>query len=1056
MFNLRNLWMVALALVLLVACSGGANPIPPSIQTAVPQLATSLQQAAPTPTANAPFPQGITNEPLGVVTTSPADKSEEVQVTKETARIIVQFNHPVVPLVAVEAQKDLPQPLTLQPAVPGSGQWINTSTFAFMPSQNLAVATPYTASLAPLKDMLGQSLSGFSWTFKTASPAVLKTDPADNTQYVAPSQPITITFNTEMDRASTESRLTVKRADTGAVPAGRFEWQGTVLRFIPTAPLEYDQSYKATLVTGAQDAKQLAATVKDVTWTFRTVAKPGVLSTIPQNGNTSASMADGLRLNFASPMNQESLKVTVQPTITNQTLWWEGDKVNRTDTSTIAHVGGQWQASTPYTVTIGSESPTRYGEKLGKDVVVRFTTAPRSPELFLNVPGDLGMYDVNGPQTIVASYVNLNQIDYKLYKVDRADFVGLLGRNYYQSLQKFTPKETNQLRAWSQKPSAPLNATRLISTTLTAGGTPLPAGVYMLQATAPAITASDLRQPKHILVVSGLNLAFKRTQTEALVWVTDLKSGKPVADQPLTLYSFLGSALASGKSDKDGLWRAKFNSQNVWDPTYVLSEAGGQIVAAVGSDWSDGIMSWDFNMPRQPETRDYYANLYTDRAIYRPGQTIYFRGVLRRDNDAQYSLPQGIETVPLKVRDGQGRQIATQNATLTRFGTFNGEIKLSDSASIGYYNLSLELGADPRKFVESVNFQVAEYRAPQFQVGVKTDQTEYYNGDKIKVDATATYFFGGPVKDANVTWRLMSDDLAFQPDNVKGWWDFVDYDLSQRQHQGGVVREGKGKTDANGTFHFETAADLKDYPLSQNFTLEAEIVDINNQSVSSRTVVPVHKGKYYIGLRPQRYVGTVGQEQAADVITVNTKGAAVPNQALTVSFFEHQWYSVREKRDDGGLYWKSAYTDTLVSKVNVTSDAQGQAVAKFTPAKGGIFKIVAEGKDANNNAIRSATYLWVSGREFINWRMENNDRIDLVADKKQYTVGETADILIPAPFKDSEALLTVERGTIREVRRLTLPGNSERIKIPIQPDYAPNVFVSIMLVKGRGADSPTP
>ncbi len=1055
MLKAKTFWFTLFALMFLVACAGGASPLPQNQTGALSGGTQAQATAAASPTAPGGFPQGITTEPLAVVVTAPADKSDEAPVAKDAARIVVQFNHPVVPLVGVEQQKDLPQPLTLQPSIPGTGQWINTSTFAFTPNVNLAVATQYTASLAPLKDMLGQSLNNFSWTFKTQSPAVVKNSPGDNTQFVGVRQAISLTFNIEMDHASAESRFGIQRKSDSAAVAGRFEWSGASMRFIPAPPLDYATAYVATLKAGAQDANRLAGTAKDFSLAFNTSPKPGVAFTTPKDGETNAKISDGFRIDFASPMSEDGLKITIQPTITNQTVWWEGGK-GGASVSTTAHVNGNWLASQSYTVTIGADSTTGDGEKLGKDIVVKFTTAPREPELSLNVPNYMGMYDANSTPTIFATVLNLNQVDYKLYKVSRAEYLGLIGRRYYEAIQKFTPTEANLARAWSLTPQTTLNLTRLISTTLTADNAPLAPGVYFLQATTPSIARTTAKQ---LLVVTGMNLAFKRTETESLVWVTDLKSGQPVADVPLTLYDTNGKSLTSGKSDKDGLWRATFAKQNAYDPLYVLSEtaAGAQVVAAAGSDWNSGIMSWDFNMPNEPAAQEFYANLYTDRAIYRPGQSVFFRGILRRDHDAQYTLPTDVETVPVTVRDAMGKQIATQKVTVSKFGTFNGEIKLSGTASIGGYQLSIELGQDPNKFFSSVGFNVAEYRAPEFQVEVKTDRPEYFNGDKILADSSASYFFGGPVANASVTWRLLSDDYTFQPDNVQGWWNFADYDLTvDRQHQGGVIREGKGKTDAQGNFHVEVPADLKDFPLSQNFTIEIQVTDINNQAVSSRTVVPVHKGHYYIGLKPQRYVGTAGQEQAVDAITVDTKGAAVPNQTLTVSFFEHQWYSVKEKQDNGSFYWRSAYTDTLVSKVNVTTDAKGAAVAKFTPSKGGVFKIVAEGQDASKNNIRSATYLWVSSRDFVNWRMENNDRIDLVADKKEYAPGDTAEVLIPAPFKNAEALLTIERGTIRQVKRLTLAGNAEKIQIPILSDYAPNVFVSVFLVKGRGADSPTP
>ena len=639
---------------------------------------------------------------------------------------------------------------------------------------------------------------------------------------------------------------------------------------------------------------------------------------------------------------------------------------------------------------------------------------------------------------------------------------GWRARTSGQFWNNYRPATGNLLRQWSLTPNAPLNAMSLISTTLTIDGSnKLTPGVYYLEATSPAIKTvsnSKAAQPaRQILVVSTLNLAMKRTETEALVWVTDLKTGKPVANQPLSVYGPDGSEIASSTTDADGVFRAQLPNILSWNPIFATSISGGNLVGAMVSDWNDGINTYDFNLPSQPQAQEFYANLYTDRAIYRPGQTVYFKGILRRDHDASYSLPSDVETVPIQVTDDQGKQVFKQSVPLTPFGTFNGELKLSDAASIGFYNLSFELGKDPNKFYSSVGFQVAEYRAPEFQVNVQTDKPEYINGDTIKVDVDSTYFFGGPVTDAKVTWRLLSDDLFFNTDKVKGYWDFTDYDLTtNRPSTGGVVREGKGTTDAQGKFQVQVPADVKDFPLSQNFTIDVEITDINNQSVSNRATAPVHKGNFYIGLRPESYVGTAGKEQAADVITVDTQGDPAPNQTVTVSFFEHKWYSVRQQGADGNFFWNSVYTDTLISKADVKTDAQGQAVAKFTPPNGGVYKIVGEASDSAGNPIHSATYLWISGQEFVNWRIENNDRIDLVADKKQYNVGDTADVLIPAPFKDSEALLTIERGTIRQVMRLSLKGNSETVHIPITSDFAPNVYVSVMMVKGRGPDSPTP
>ncbi|HFB52368.1 MAG TPA: alpha-2-macroglobulin, partial [Anaerolineae bacterium] len=131
--------------------------------------------------------------------------------------------------------------------------------------------------------------------------------------------------------------------------------------------------------------------------------------------------------------------------------------------------------------------------------------------------------------------------------------------------------------------------------------------------------------------------------------------------------------------------------------------------------------------------------------------------------------------------------------------------------------------------------------------------------------------------------------------------------------------------------------------------------------------------------------------------------------------------------------------------------------ASFVPETGGIYKVVALGVDGAGNRVQSSTYLWVSGSEYINWRQENNDRLELVADKKEYRVGDVATILIPHPYSGTvRALVTQERGHIYQTEVLTLPTNSEQIQIPITADMLPNMFVSVVVLHPSTPDDPVP
>ena len=239
--------------------------------------------------------------------------------------------------------------------------------------------------------------------------------------------------------------------------------------------------------------------------------------------------------------------------------------------------------------------------------------------------------------------------------------------------------------------------------------------------------------------------------------------------------------------------------------------------------------------------------------------------------------------------------------------------------------------------------------------------------------------------------------------------------------------------------------------------MEASVTDLNNQEVSNRTSVIVHKGTFYIGLAPEEYVGTVDREQRIKVLTVDIEGNPSPNRDVQLVYYEHKWYNVREQGEDGRFYWTGKVRDIAIFTDTVRTDDEGRAVSRFTPPKGGIYKIAAQGRDEFENEIRSATYLWVSDQQYITWRMEDNDRIELVADKKSYEPGETAMILIPSPYQgEVEALLTIERGRIISHERLRLRSNSEQVEIPILSEYAPNIYVSIVIVKGQDKTNPNP
>ncbi len=1044
---------------------------------------------------------------LEVTAVQPAEDTAEVATD---GTVTVLFNRPVVPLTAIESMDDLPQPLTFEPAVSGTGEWLNTSIYLFTPEEGFAPATTYTGRVAAgLADTTGGVLDeDYTWEFTTVMPAVVGAHPDADTVYVSPEPIIYVAFNQPMDHASTEAAFELKNLRTREVVAGDFEWhaEGLVLpsrstyepyqwswdsgagpervgvetmSFTPSEPLDFDTTYQATVATGARGAIGEAGTESPYRWTFATIAYPRILVTDPADGEQSADPWGGLEIEFSSPMDPDSINgnFTISPPVSETqvyTYWWDSD--------TQLEISFPIQASSDYEVTISGDVRGRYGHELGESTTVRWHTRAYDPLVYLHNVGKVVTYDAYTETLAFVTVRNVGQVEFALYRMPLADFLRANGDNSWEYWNDYYGIPENLIRRWTLDASPPLNQRAIYGTRLSEAALSesedglLEPGLYYLEVQPvwdsiyPEARHDVPSLSKEMLVVSRRNLSLKTTGTEALVWATDLHSGAALPGLPVVVMGgeYHGSTLAEGTTDGDGVFASEHRPIDRWASVFAFAgdpENPGPDFAAAISGWDDGISAWEFDLPVEYYDSPFAGYLFTDRPIYRPAQTVYFKGVLRGDDDAHYSLPSQDSEVHVEISDPEGKMLFEDDLSISDMGTLDGEFELDEEAALGVYSIRVNY-LEHKEAYFYTSFQVAEYRRPEFQVEVESDRPEYVQGDTINVTAQATYFFGGPVANAQVRYVVLSADHFFDYQGA-GWWDFTDYSYDRWWWWGGSdsygerIAGGEGVTDEEGRFTFSLDTDgaslMAEKISSQRFTLEVTVTDVNNQEVSNRTEAIVHKGLYYVGLQPERYVGTAGQENRVNIITVDWESEPAPHQEITVVFAEHKWYSVQKMGEDGSYYWESVVEDTPVFTATVTTDGDGEATASFTPASGGIYKVIASGLDVKENEVRSSTYMWVSGRGYVNWRRENNDRIDLVTDKRQYQVGDTATILIPHPYQGPvEALITVERGHIYDYWVQTLETNSAQIEIPITEDLIPNVFVSVVVVEGVDENNPLP
>ena len=979
---------------------------------------------------------------LEVAQVIPAPDSEEAEAA---STVTVIFNRPVVPLTAVSdpAYADLPQPVSFDPTVDGEGEWLNTSIYVFAPSDPLTGGTTYTARIrAGLADTTGGVLGeDYEWSFSTQPPQIVWAAPYEDSELVGVDTDVQITFNMAVDCESV-ARAASLRARLATVP-GSTSCDGEAVTFTPDERLAFDTTYTMRIDAGVQSTGGGRGMRDAYEYRFTTVPLPRIIGTNPSDGERQAWPHTDFEIQFNTPIDPDSVMPSLEmsPALSPTQVY---TYFRSWDNTFVLSFGAQ--PSSDYEVRIGADIADPYGNVTGQETAVRFGTAALSPWVNISVPGTVGTFDAHQPARVLAGFLNTSRLDLNLYQLGLDEFV-----RAQEDWWDYQPT-TMPIRRWTIPTEAPLNEVGYSLVDLVEGGGTLTPGTYLVDMKAPG-AEYDRWSHRKLLVVSDYNVTLKTSRDETWVWVTDLATGRPTSRIALTAWDSHGASLGGATSDADGL--ARFPFGNTDRGTLFVAAEDPFILGGNGWEWGAGVSPWDFGLEADYGDLAYRAHVYTDRPIYRPDQTVYFRGIVRAEDDVRYTLPDA-GLVSVVIYDTIGEELFNEELELDEFGAFDGQIELAEGAALGEYAVMATYGYE----TFYADFQVAAYRPPEFEVVVTPEQEELASGQTTSAEVKVRYFFGGPVADVNVDWNVLSAPYRFEPAQF-GRYDFTDADSPWicrwcwwwEPPTRDSVLSGSGTTDIDGQLAIAPPSDV--ISGGHQLTIEATAYGRDGQAISGRANVTVHKGEFYAGLAPQQYVGKAGQEQGIDVVTVDWAGERLPGQRLEVEISRREWVNTFVEDEFGGGAWEWEKEDTLVHSEELTTNNDAEGVVTFTPEAGGSYRIVVSGRDRRERLVRSSTWVWVSGTEYVSWRRENNDRITLISDKSTYTPGETAEILIPSPFAGEQwAWVTIERGGILHQEIVRMESNSLVYRLPVSADHAPNVYVSATIIKGPDETEP--
>jgi uncharacterized protein YfaS (alpha-2-macroglobulin family) len=633
-------------------------------------------------------------------------------------------------------------------------------------------------------------------------------------------------------------------------------------------------------------------------------------------------------------------------------------------------------------------------------------------------------------------------------------------------------------------------------------------GLYIVELKSTRLGTVLLGAPKPMYVptaalVTNLAVHFKQGQANSLVWVTALESGRPVDGADVAIADCHGNELWTGRTDARGLamvpTSAAFANLPQCDSTQtdhendyysnqvealsglnrglLVTAQSGQDFSFVHSSWQQGIEAWRFHLPTDYQPSPYIADTVFDRTLLRAGETVHMKHFIRAKTLDGLTLV-AKENLPdtLSIVFSGGDQHYDFDLKWSDSGTAENDWQIPQAAKLGTYNVTMSRktagpgptpaadggGASDQSFQELTtgNFRVEEFRIPLMKAAIRIPAQPLVAVTEIPIDLSAEYLSGGAAKGLPVTLRSQINKNASPQ-----FADFDDYVFANGNVQVGIVHsegfsEG-GEAEQNPGVHQRkdltldgaggARTDISDIPREPTpveVHAELEYRDPNGESQTVSNNAMIWPAKRLVGIQVEDWASSPGVVRA-HLAVVDDSGKPIAHAPVRVDIFSRLQYSYR-KRLIGGFY---AYENTQETKLagqlcSGVTDDRGRLTCEAKPPVTGQAILQATVTDDAGNSSSANSEIFIPGNEREWFAGRDDDRMDFLPEKPAYEPGDVARFQVRMPFAEATALVTVEREGVLAASIVHLPGRNPVITLPVR-DWAPNVFVSALVVRGR-------
>ncbi|MEE9311098.1 MAG: MG2 domain-containing protein, partial [Planctomycetota bacterium] len=502
-------------------------------------------------------------------------------------------------------------------------------------------------------------------------------------------------------------------------------------------------------------------------------------------------------------------------------------------------------------------------------------------------------------------------------------------------------------------------------------------------------------------------------------------------------------------ADEQGRLRVPTGGTRQWDGYLMFAEADGRYAFV-----QEGFSWWQQRGRNGNTASDTRMYSMTDRPVYRPGDSVHGKIILRQRNGGEWENVKG-RGFRLQMYNAKGEEKFNKKIQATSFGAIEYDIDLAKDASLGgwYFYLYSAQGS----WIGSGNFQVEEYKKPEFEVSVSPPSKPVKLGNAISATIDAKYYFGGPASGATVKYKVYRNfyyHSVYFPrryDWLYNWKPRQWYGTPDQQfnrHGGSeLVTEGEGKLNQEGKLVIEwnTQKALKDWgEYDHQYSITAEVTDSSRRTIVGNGSVKALRRAFFAFVDNKLGFYRPNDELDVEVRTVTADDKAVEAKGK----MEVYKVTFSKRTDENGMPQIDEHKELIAThELNTNKEGRAQYNKPFTEA--GTYELVYVTKDEWDTEIKGYTRVIVKATKWLpgSYRF---DTISLIPQQKVYTPGEVAKVLLASDFETSWMLVSVmgcNEVLSQSFVNLKDTGGQFELELTVGREHLPNFHINVMTVR---------